>query len=138
MPELPEVESVRRQLAPLLEGRRLERVEVSDPRLTRPLDPAAVARSLEGERVSALGRRGKYLVVRFESGRTLLIHLRMTGSLLHAASGSAADDPHTRAVITLDDGSRVAYRDVRRFGTWLLLERGEEEPYLEERLGVEP
>jgi len=56
MPELPEVESVRRQLAPLLEGRRFERVEVSDPRLTRPADPAAVARSLEGERVAVLGR----------------------------------------------------------------------------------
>src|SRR5438094_115132 len=84
MPELPEVESVRRQLAPLIEGRRFERVEVSDPRLTRPLDPAFVARSLEGERVAVLDRRGKYLIVRFESGRALLIHLRMTGSLQHA------------------------------------------------------
>jgi formamidopyrimidine-DNA glycosylase len=85
-----------------------------------------------------LGRRGKYLVVRFESGRALLIHLRMTGSLLHAPGGAAADDPHTRAVITLDNGSDVSYRDVRRFGTWALLERGEEEPYLEGRLGAEP
>src|SRR5438034_8747919 len=138
MPELPEVESVRRQLAPLLEGRRFERVEVSDPRLTRPADPAAVARSLEGERVAALGRRGKYLIVRFESGRALLIHLRMTGSLRHAARGTLNDDPHRRAVVNLDDGSDVAYRDVRRFGTWQLLEPGELGPYLEERLGVEP
>jgi len=138
MPELPEVESVRRQLAPLLEGRRFERVEVSDPRLTRPADPAAVARSLEGERVAELGRRGKYLIVRFESGRALLIHLRMTGSLRHARGGTLADDPHTRAVVRLDDGSDVAYRDIRRFGTWALLERGEEETYLAERLGAEP
>ena len=138
MPELPEVESVRRQLAPLLEGRRFERVEVSDPRLTRPADPAAVARSLEGERVAALGRRGKYLIVRFESGRALLIHLRMTGSLRHARGGTLADDPHRRAVVRLDDGSDVAYRDIRRFGTWALLERGEEETYLAERLGAEP
>ena len=138
MPELPEVESVRRQLAPLLEGRRFERVEVSDPRLTRPADPAAVARSLEGERVAALGRRGKYLIVRFESGRALLIHLRMTGSLQHAHGGTLADDPHRRAVVRLDDGSDVAYRDIRRFGTWALLERGEEETYLAERLGAEP
>jgi formamidopyrimidine-DNA glycosylase len=138
MPELPEVESVRRQLAPLLEGRRFERVEVSDPRLTRPADPAAVARSLEGERVAALGRRGKYLIVRFESGRALLIHLRMTGSLRHARGGTLADDPHRRAVVRLDDGSDVAYRDIRRFGTWALLERGEEDTYLAERLGAEP
>src|SRR5881398_401617 len=138
MPELPEVESVRRQLAPLLEGRRFERVEVSDPRLTRPADPAAVARSLEGERVAALGRRGKYLIVRFESGRALLIHLRMTGSLRHARGGTLADDPHRRAVVRLDDGSDVAYRDVRRFGTWLLVEPEEIGTYLDDRVGHEP
>jgi formamidopyrimidine-DNA glycosylase len=138
VPELPEVESVRRQLAPLLEGRRFERVEVTDPRLTRPDDPAAVARSLEGERVAVVERRGKYLVVRFESGRALLIHLRMTGSLQHARTGAPADDPYTRAVVRLDDGSDVAYRDIRRFGTWALLERGEEDAYLTARLGAEP
>jgi len=138
VPELPEVESVRRQLAPLLEGRRFERVVVADRRLTRPDDPAAVARSLEGERVAAVDRRGKYLIVRFESGRALLIHLRMTGSLLHARAGASADDPYTRAVVTLDDGSDVAYRDIRRFGTWALLERGEEDAYLAARLGAEP
>ena len=125
VPELPEVETVRRRLAPLLEGRRFERVEIADPRLTRPYDPFEVARELEGERIALLDRRGKYLIVRFESGRALLIHLRMTGSLRHAASGTLAVDPHRRAVVNLDDGSDVAYRDVRRFGTWLLLEPAE-------------
>jgi formamidopyrimidine-DNA glycosylase len=138
MPELPEVESVRRQLEPALVGRRFERVHIGDPRLVRPYEPAEVADELEGERVEALERRGKYLVVRFESGRVLLIHLRMTGSILHAPSGSLWDDPHRRAVVTLDDGSDVAYRDVRRFGTWLLLEPGEAEPYLGARVGDEP
>jgi formamidopyrimidine-DNA glycosylase len=138
MPELPEVESVRRQLEPALVGRRFERVAIDDPRLVRPYEPAEVAAELEGERVAALERRGKYLVVRFESGRVLLIHLRMTGSLLHAADGSLPDDPHRRAVVRLDDGSDVAYRDVRRFGTWLLLEPAEAEPYLEARVGDEP
>ena len=88
MPELPEVETVRRRLEPVLVGRRFERVEIDDPRLTRPEDPAEVAAELTGERVEALERRGKYLVVRFESGRVLLIHLRMTGTLLHAPPGS--------------------------------------------------
>jgi formamidopyrimidine-DNA glycosylase len=138
VPELPEVETVRLGLEPALVGRRLERVEILDPRLTRPFEPRTVAAELAGERVSALERRGKYLVVLFESGRGLLIHLRMTGSLRHGPGGTLADDPYRRAVVTLDDGSDVAYRDVRRFGTWLLLEGGELEPYLAERLGVEP
>jgi len=138
VPELPEVESVRRQLAPLLEGRVLERVQISDARLTRPLPPTDVARALEGERVLVVDRRGKYLIVRFESGRSLLIHLRMTGSLRWAPAGTLPDDPYRRAVCTLDDGSDVAYRDLRRFGTWLVLEPGELEPYLAERIGKEP
>jgi formamidopyrimidine-DNA glycosylase len=138
MPELPEVESVRRQLEPVLVGRRFERVRIADPRLVRPYEPAEVAAELEGERVAAVERRGKYLVVRFETGRVLLIHLRMTGSLSHTPPGSLQDDPHQRAVVRLDDGSDVAYRDVRRFGTWLLLEPGEAQPYLHERVGDEP
>src|SRR4051812_23358633 len=100
----------------MLVGRRFDRVEIEDSRLTRPEDPAEVAVELTGERVAALERRGKYLVVRFESGRILLIHLRMTGNLLHAPKGTSADVSHRRAVVSLDDGSDVVYRDVRRFG----------------------
>ncbi len=138
MPELPEVETVRRQLEPVLVGRRFERVEIDDPRLVRPFEPAAVAAELEGERVAEVDRRGKYLIFRFESGRVLLVHLRMTGSFRHRRSGVGKDDPHRRAVVRLDDGSDVAYRDVRRFGTWLLVEPEELEPYLADRLGEEP
>jgi formamidopyrimidine-DNA glycosylase len=138
MPELPEVETIRLALEPHLVGRRLERVEIHDPRLVRPFEPNAVAAELEGERVSALERRGKYLIVRFESGRALLIHLRMTGSLRHAEPRSLPVDPYRRAVVKLDDGSDVAYRDVRRFGTWLLLEPDELDPYLAMRVGREP
>src|SRR6059058_4299482 len=137
MPELPEVESVRRQLEPALVGRRFERVSIDDPRLVRPYEPAEVAAELEGERVTALERRGKYLVVRFETGRVLLIHLRLTGSL--RVLQDEDDDPYRRAVVRLDNGSDVvAYRDIRRFGTWLLLEPGQLEPYLATRVGVEP
>jgi formamidopyrimidine-DNA glycosylase len=138
VPELPEVESVRRALAPVLEGRRFTRVRIDDPRLTRPLDREEIARELEGEVVDLVDRRGKYLIVRFRSGRALLIHLRMTGSLLHTPAGAAANDPHRRAVVKLDDGSDVAYRDVRRFGTWLLLEPDEVDTYLDARVGREP
>ena len=117
MPELPEVETIRAKLAPGLTGRRFERVLIADPRLTRPEPPEEVASALEGERVVTVGRRGKYLVVEFESGRHLLIHLRMTGNVEHPARGGIEADPYRRAVVRLDDGSDVAYRDVRRFGT---------------------
>lgn len=137
MPELPEVETVRRQLAPALEGRRLERVEIHDGRLTRPEDPAVVAAELEGELVSRVERRGKYLIVRFESGRVLLVHLRMTGSFRHGG-GPASRASHVRAVVRLDDGSDVVYRDVRRFGTWFVTEEEHLVPYLAARLGEEP
>jgi formamidopyrimidine-DNA glycosylase len=138
MPELPEVETVRRRIAPVLEGRRFDHVEISDPRLVRPYEPAEVAAELTGERVEAVDRRGKYLIVRFESGRALLIHLRMTGSLRHHGANGLGDDPHRRAVVKLDNGSDVTYRDVRRFGTWLLLEPGELGPYLDAKVGAEP
>jgi formamidopyrimidine-DNA glycosylase len=138
VPELPEVETVRTQLAPVLIGRRIERAEILDPRLVRPHDPVLVASELVGERVDTVERRGKYLVVRFESGRVLLIHLRMTGSLQHAPPGRLAHDPYRRAVLRLDNGSDVAYRDIRRFGTWELLEPDELDDYLGRRLGPEP
>src|SRR3954468_22822164 len=138
MPELPEVETIRLALEPHVVGRTFERVEIDDRRLVRPFEPLVVAAEPEGERVAALERRGKYLIVRFESGRVLLIHLRMTGSLRHVRGGALQDDPHRRAVVRLDDGSDVAYRDVRRFGTWVVVEPPEVEPYFAARLGAEP
>jgi formamidopyrimidine-DNA glycosylase len=137
MPELPEVETIRRGLEPFVVGRRIERAAIRDPRLTRPFDPDEVARRLQGERISALDRRGKYLVVRFESGRVLLVHLRMTGNF-RVVGDDSVDGPHDRAVLRLDNGSDVIYRDIRRFGTWLLVEPHELEPYLAERVGEEP
>jgi formamidopyrimidine-DNA glycosylase len=138
MPELPEVETIRSRLAPALTGRRFERVEIRDARLTRPEPPETVTVALEGERVADVRRRGKYLIFEFESGRHLLVHLRMTGGFQHPTPTSLDADPHRRALVTLDDGSDVAYRDVRRFGTWLVLEPGELDAYLAARIGGEP
>jgi formamidopyrimidine-DNA glycosylase len=137
VPELPEVETVRRRLEPVLAGRTIASAAVVDSRLTRPLDPLPVAAELVGERVAAVDRRGKYLILRFASGRALLVHLRMTGTFRHGA-GEVGEDPYRRAQIELDDGRRLDYRDVRRFGTWLLVEPEEVEPYLAVRLGPEP
>jgi formamidopyrimidine-DNA glycosylase len=139
MPELPEVETIRASLAPGLTGRTLRRVRISDPRLTRPEPPEVVSAELEGERVLDVRRRGKYLIVAFESGRHLLVHLRMTGNVLHPAPEGYQADPHVRAVVRLDDGSDVVYRDIRRFGTWDLLEPGDLDVYFaSRRLGGEP
>ncbi|MGD0166260.1 MAG: bifunctional DNA-formamidopyrimidine glycosylase/DNA-(apurinic or apyrimidinic site) lyase [Gaiellaceae bacterium] len=137
MPELPEVESIRRSLEPLIAGRRIVRAEILDPRLVQPEPASAIAGRLAGERIATLGRRGKYLIVGMESGRSLVVHLRMTGSLRRLETGSPADS-YRRAWLELDDGSRLDYRDVRRFGTWRLLEAGELESYLADRLGLEP
>ena len=132
MPELPEVETIRSQLEPRLVGRKLELVSILDPRLTRPLDPREVAAELEGGRVAAVERRGKYLVLRLNTGAALLVHLRMTGSFGFEATS------HERAVLELEGGDRLVYRDVRRFGTWLVVDGVELEPYLGAKNGPEP
>jgi formamidopyrimidine-DNA glycosylase len=136
MPELPEVETIRRQLAPRLEGRVLESVEIRDPRWTRPEPLALVQEGLTGRRVASLGRRGKYMDWVLDGDGHLLVHLRMTGTLLYDA---AAEPLHTRVRFALDDGHTLLYVDPRRFGTGHLLEGGAaRDAYLAARLGVEP
>ena len=112
VPELPEVETIRRQLAPHLEGRTLQRVEILDPRWTRPLAPAEVAEQLQGHRVEHVGRSGKYLVWELDDETFLLAHLRMTGAFLLDPDV----EPTTPVRIDLDGGHRLIYVDPRRFG----------------------
>jgi formamidopyrimidine-DNA glycosylase len=159
MPELPEVETIRRQLAPELVGRRIERATVLDERLTRPEPARSVERVLDGRLVEAVERRGKYLLIVLDGGRTLAIHLRMTGNLLlrEAGEGMVADlmevEPlggprlyegspqlrYARARFELDDGRELVFTDIRRFGQAVVLDQGDAlESYFAERLGVEP
>jgi formamidopyrimidine-DNA glycosylase len=136
MPELPEVETIRRQLAPHLEGRRLLEVEILDPRWTRPQPLAMVRDGLRGQVVEAVDRAGKYLVWRCSDERYLLMHLRMTGALLF---DPPVDPPHTRVRFMLDGDHHLVYNDPRRFGTGhLLLGAAARDAYLAQRLGVEP
>ena len=136
MPELPEVETIRRQLAPHLEGRVLDAVEVLDPRWTAPRPPGEVAAALTGRRVLGLARAGKYLIWELSEDRHLLMHLRMTGTLLF---DPPADPPHTRVRVALCDGHRLVYLDPRRFGTGHLLDSSRARAaYLGSRLGPEP
>jgi formamidopyrimidine-DNA glycosylase len=137
MPELPEVETIRRQLAPVLEGRRLEAVEVRDPRWSDPAPPEAIADALRGRLIERLDRRGKYLIAALEDDVYLVMHLRMTGNLL--LRDDHETPPHTRVVFQLDDGRRLLFVDVRRFGTGdVLLGSDALAEYFESRLGVEP
>jgi formamidopyrimidine-DNA glycosylase len=142
MPELPEVETIRRQLAPLVEGRRLLKLEILDPRWSRPLAPEELSAALEGRRVESLGRRGKYLLWRFEEEVFLAQHLRMTGAVL---SDPDPEPAHTRVRVRLGPlrgqrkGRRLAIVDPRRFGTGeLLLGEHSRDAFFAARLGLEP
>jgi formamidopyrimidine-DNA glycosylase len=136
MPELPEVETIRRQLAPHLDGRTIVEATILDPRWTRPEPPAAVEAELTGAVVVRVTRAGKYLVWALSGERYLLIHLRMTGTLLF---DPVAPPPHTRVLFDLDDGHRLVYVDPRRFGTGhLVFGDAARDEYLSARIGVEP
>ncbi len=136
MPELPEVETIRRRLAPRVEGRAVLRLEVLDPRWTRPRPPAEIEAALTGRRVRRLARRGKYLLWELEDEHYLLAHLRMTGALLY---DPPVEPAHARVRIELSDGHRVVYDDPRRFGTGeLAVGSTALQAFFAARLGVEP
>lgn len=136
MPELPEVETVRRQLAPHVEGREITAVRIDDARWTAPQDAAEVEEQLVGRRIEALRRRGKHLIAELDDGQRLLMHLRMTGIILWDAP---PDAPYERVRIWLDDEHSIAFCDPRRFGTGALLpSAAETDAYLDARLGPEP
>ncbi len=130
------METIRGQLAPLVEGRRLERVEILDPRWSRPLAPDELSAALEGRKVESLGRRGKYLLWHLSGDVHLAQHLRMTGAVL---LDPKPEPLHTRVRIDLRPKRRLAISDPRRFGTGeLLLGTPALEDFLSARLGVEP
>lgn len=143
MPELPEVETVRRGLAPALEGRRLKTVTLNRGDLRFPFPPSFAAR-LTGSRIGRLNRRAKYLLGELDSGETLLIHLGMSGSFRVEESDPGAfahprslDPKHDHVIFETEAGQRVVFNDPRRFGFMTLIGADETSPYLE-GLGPEP
>jgi formamidopyrimidine-DNA glycosylase len=116
VPELPEVEAVRRQLEPVMVGARIDRVELRRPDLRAPF-PRGFARRLAGATTLELTRRAKYLLAALSSGDSLLMHLGMSGSFRVADAGASTDaDPHDHVVFHLASGSNVVFNDPRRFG----------------------
>jgi formamidopyrimidine-DNA glycosylase len=135
VPELPEVETVRRGLAPVMEGARIVKLEARRPDLRRPL-PKDFARRVEGTMVTGIGRRAKYLTADLSSGDVLLMHLGMSGSFRvshddkHGTPGAyhhprSAASAHDHVVFHMSSGATVTFNDPRRFGLMLLVPRAE-------------
>lgn len=139
MPELPEVETVVRSLRPKLQGRTVEKVRIlHEDVIHHPADTKAFARRLQGRQVTELSRRGKYICVTLDDGQLLAAHLRMTGRLL-CVPPERELLPHTHVVMDLSGGEELRYADVRRFGGFWLLEKGEPDNVTGmSRLGPEP
>ncbi|MDX6556789.1 MAG: formamidopyrimidine-DNA glycosylase [Miltoncostaeaceae bacterium] len=140
MPELPEVETIRRQLAERIPGRTVARAEVLDAKLVSPETPEGFLEQVVGRRIEAVDRRAKYLLLPLDSGDTLTIHLRMTGRLHWRAGEPPEVERHLRARFDLDDGSTLTYGDLRRFGRAWIVPGDLEDPeaYWAERAGIEP
>lgn len=150
MPELPEVETIRRQLEPDLVGRTIESVEVLDPYFTKPVSPAAFEGAVEGREIVDVSRRGKYLLLDLDDGNSTVIHLRMTGSLILVDPEGVTNpgdsriyepetgEKHLKARLTLDDGGQLRFTDPRRFGRGFVADQEALDEYFASRLGIEP
>jgi len=122
MPELPEVETIKNELAPWVVGQSFTKVDILDAKLVCCGSAKEVRRGLIGQKVESLERRGKYLIFHLSDGRSLIIHLRMTGSLLLNPKGT---DRYARAVFYLSNGHRLVFNDRRRLGVlWLVDDAG--------------
>lgn len=145
MPELPEVETVRRGLAPVMEGAVIARADVNRPDLRWPFPPEMAAR-LTGRQVLGLRRRSKYILADLDSGETLLIHLGMSGRMLISGDplgqfvhNHPAPEKHDHVVLHMDNGARITFNDPRRFGAMDLLDTATAEQHkLLAVLGPEP
>ena len=138
MPEMPEVEAVRRVLEPQLRGRRVASVAIAQPQIVAHPGPDGFASAVEGREIVGMGRRGKFLTMALGDGGTIVLHLRMTGHLLVLPANFPVQK-HTHLVMGLSDGMEVRYVDPRRFGRFWYLAPGEEDAVTGmAKLGPEP
>lgn len=138
MPELPEVEAVKRVLEPQLQGRRIENVIVRRPEVAAHPAADAFCSRLAGQTISGMARRGKFLMITLVSGDHIVLHLRMTGCLL-LTPADRPEEKHTHIVFQLNDGRELRFSDTRRFGRFWLLKDNETDLYSGiDQLGKEP
>ena len=139
MPELPEVETVRRSLLPVVLNKRIEAVEVPYERIVQQMEIATFQGQLLGQSFLDLSRRGKYLIFSLERGLELVAHLRMTGKLIYYSDSGIPQAKHTSAIFNFGSQGELRFEDVRKFGTLDLVREGE---YTQikglDTLGVEP
>ena len=121
MPELPEVETIARGLANAVVGKTISDAAVSMAKIAVAPPGVSFVETLRGERIEAVGRRGKFIVVQLGSGRRLTVHLRMTGRLIVQAPEVSEPHPYTHIRLTFGDGWRLCFADVRQFGRMRLL-----------------
>ncbi len=134
MPELPEVETIKNELTPFVVGHKISSVTLLWERMLRQPSLKKFYSRIAGKKIVSLARRGKYLIFNLESGEQLLVHLKMSGSLL-LARDSSPPPKYTRAVINLDNDTRIFFRDPRKFGTLQLI-KGRDG--ILDKLGPEP
>jgi len=146
MPELPEVETIARQLRELVVGRRISEFSSLWHRVTEPLPAKHFAKRLVGREITGVGRRGKFVVLELDGGEALIVSLRMTGKLLFREA-SSPEDAYVRAVVGFADGTFLRFADTRKFGRMAIVDVRDlsEEPHervahapLHGSLGVEP
>lgn len=138
MPELPEVETIKRVIEPQIKGLVIEQITVSRPEVVAYPAADEFCRRLKGQTFESMKRRGKFLIFLLESGERIIIHLRMTGCLL-LAPADYPEEKHTHIVFLLNNGKELRFSDTRRFGRFWLLQKGEADIYSGiEKLGKEP
>lgn len=138
MPELPEVETIRRVLTPQLTGRSIAGIKVNCAQVIAHPSAAQFCTDLSGQTFSGSGRRGKFMFLFLENGDRIILHLRMTGSLFISPPKYPAAK-HTHLIFLLNDGNELRFEDTRRFGRFWFLRKGEEDIYSgAQRLGLEP
>ncbi len=138
MPELPEVETIKRVLEPQLKGLTIKKVTVNRPEVTAYPTADEFCKRLIGQKICGMMRRGKFLGILLDSGDRMILHLRMTGCLLFAPS-EFPEEKHTHIILKMSDERELRFSDTRRFGRFWLLRKEEDDTYSGiSKLGIEP
>ena len=138
MPELPEVETIKRVIEPQIQGRMITKVAVRRPEVAAYPEADEFCRRLTGQTVSHMSRQGKFLIIHLENKERIVLHLRMTGGLL-LAPAQCPEEKYTHVVFSLDNGTELRFSDMRRFGRfWLLREEETDTCTGMDKLGLDP
>lgn len=138
MPELPEVETIKRVIEPQIQGRMITKVAVRRPKVAAYPEADEFCRRLTGQTVSHMSRQGKFLIIHLENKERIVLHLRMTGGLL-LAPAQCPEEKYTHVVFSLDNGTELRFSDMRRFGRfWLLREEENDTCTGMDKLGLDP